>query len=108
VVLCTCSNVRNGHACWVFSASTKSEFRDGHTVIMTMDTWFAKEGGEVLSRRYRITHSSMVLDFDISIRVENQLIEGELVPRTVDYDYLAELATEGDVATFVRACPASV
>jgi len=80
------SDVRNGHACWVFSASAKPEFRDGRTVIKTMDTWFAQEGGEVLSRRYRIAHSSMVLDFDISIRVENQLIEGELVPRTVDYD----------------------
>jgi len=80
------SDVRNGHACWVFSASAKPEFRDGRTVIKTMDTWFAQEGGEVLSHRDRIAHSCIVLDFDISIRVENQLIDGELLPRTVDYD----------------------
>jgi len=55
-------------------------------VIKTMDTWFDHNSGEVIARRYRIAHSSMVLDFDISIRVENQLVEGELVPHTVDYD----------------------
>ncbi len=77
---------RNGHQCWVFSADAKPEFRDGRTVIKTMDTWFDSSTNNVISRRYRIAHSSVILDFDIRIRVENQIIDGALVPTQVDYD----------------------
>jgi len=80
------SDRRNGHECWVFSADAKPEYRDGRTVIKTMDTWFDHVTSEVIARRYRIAHSSVILDFDIKIRVENQTIGGALVPRTVDYD----------------------
>ena len=77
---------RNGHQCWVFSASAKPEFRDGRTVIKTMDTWFDHVTNNVIARQYRIAHASMILDFDIRIRVENTMIDGTLVPTLVDYD----------------------
>jgi hypothetical protein len=80
------SDIRNGHACWVFSADAKPEHRDGKTVIKTMDTWFDQESGEVIARQYRIANSSLVLDFDITIKVENRHINGALVPVRVDYD----------------------
>lgn len=77
---------RNGHQCWVFSAEAKPEFRDGRAVIKTMDTWFDHVSNNVIARQYRIAHSSVILDFDIKIRVENAIIEGALVPTLVDYD----------------------
>lgn len=77
---------RNGHQCWVFSAEAKPEFRDGRTVIKKMDTWFDHVNNNVIARTYRIAHSSVILDFDISIRVENAMIDGALVPTLVDYD----------------------
>ncbi len=77
---------RNGHQCWVFSASAKPEFRDGRTVIKTMDTWFDHVTNNVIARQYRVAHSSMILDFDIKIRVENAIVDGALVPTLVDYD----------------------
>lgn len=40
----------------------------------------------VIARTYRIAHSSVILDFDITIRVENTIIDDALVPTLVDYD----------------------
>lgn len=80
------SDTRNGHLCWVFSADAKPEHRDGKTVIKTMDTWFDQETNEVIARQYRIANSSLILDFDITIKVENESIDGVLVPTRVDYD----------------------
>ena len=80
------SDERDGLACWVFSAEAKPEHRDGRTVIKTMDTWFDQRSGSVLARNYRIASSSIILDFDISIRVRNTLVNGALVPVRVDYE----------------------
>ena len=80
------ADTRDGMDCWVFSAEAKPEYRDGHTVIKTMDTWFDRDGGAVLARNYRIAHSSVFLDFDITIRVRNTLLGEVLVPVQVDYD----------------------
>lgn len=40
----------------------------------------------VIAREYRIAHASLVLDFDIAIQVDNQVVEGELVPTYIGYD----------------------
>jgi hypothetical protein len=80
------SDERSGRDCWVFSAEARPEYRDGRTVIKTMDTWFDKTGGEVIARQYRIVNSSLFLDFDITIRVQNKVLDGALLPVRVDYD----------------------
>lgn len=77
---------RGGRPCWVFSAAAKPEHRDGKTVIKTMDTWFDKETSDVLARTYRIAHSALFLDFDITISVRNIRIGDALVPVRVQYD----------------------
>ena len=79
------ANVRDGVDCWVFS----SEVREGHegkAVIQEMHTWFAQDGGQVLAREYHILHGSLILDFDIRIKVRNTLVNGSLVPLRIDYD----------------------
>ncbi|HRD53092.1 MAG TPA: hypothetical protein PKY96_10650 [Flavobacteriales bacterium] len=80
------SDSRGNRPCWVFSAAAKPEHRDGRTVIKTMDTWFDQETGDVLARSYRIAHSAIFLDFDISISVRNIRIGDALVPVRVSYD----------------------
>lgn len=77
---------RNGHRCWLFSATAKADARPSATVIKVMHTWFDQGTMEVIAREYRIAHESLLLDFDIRIRVENAVVEGELVPTYVDYD----------------------
>jgi hypothetical protein len=82
---------RSGHSCWVFSAVSKDTV-DGDpadaddTVIKRMFTWFDQSGMQVVAREYRIAHASLILDFDISIAVDNTLVNGELVPVKVTYD----------------------
>jgi hypothetical protein len=82
---------RSGHSCWVFSAVSKDTV-DGDpadaddTVIKRMFTWFDQSGMQVVAREYRIAHASLILDFDISIAVDNTLVNGQLVPVKVTYD----------------------
>jgi hypothetical protein len=80
------SDTRNGHECWVFSSDAKPDADEDDTVIKRMDTWFDKESAQVIAREYRIAHASLFLDFDISIRVDNTVVSGALVPTFVDYD----------------------
>ncbi len=80
------SEFHGGRACWLFTATAKPDFRDGRTVIKDMCTWFDQESGHVLARHYRIAGSSLILDFDIGIKVENRRIGDVLVPISVDYD----------------------
>ncbi len=80
------SELRNGHDCWVFSSDVKPDAGENNTVIKRMDTWFDKESGQVIAREYRIARASLILDFDITIRVDNTVISGVLVPTFVDYD----------------------
>lgn len=82
---------RNGHVCWLFSAVAKDSLDgkragDDATVIKTMHTWFDQSTMQVIAREYRIAHASMVLDFDISIQVENTVLAGELLPTFIRYD----------------------
>jgi hypothetical protein len=42
--------------------------------------------GAVMARNYRIASSSVILDFDITIKVRNTLVGDVLVPVRVDYD----------------------
>ena len=79
---------RNGRGCWVFSADAKKDSDEDDTVIKTMDTWFDQATGQVIAREYRIAHSSIILDFDIAIIVDNAVIDGTLVPTRVYYDGL--------------------
>lgn len=82
---------RSGYSCWVFSAVAKDTV-DGDpadeddTVIKRMFTWFDQSSMQVIAREYRIAHASLILDFDISITVDNTLVSGDLVPVKVTYD----------------------
>jgi len=85
------SDYRDGRSCWVFTALAKDSVNgkgadEDDTVIKRMVTWFDDQNMNVLAREYRIAHRSILLDFDISIRVENTVVNGELVPVQVRYE----------------------
>ena len=85
------SDFRDGRPCWLFTALAKDtvdgdEADEDDTVIKRMLTWFDQAGMNVLAREYRIRHASMLLDFDISIRVANTMVGGDLVPLEVHYE----------------------
>lgn len=82
---------RNGHACWEFTALAKDSIngrraKEGATVIKSMRTWFDQASMQVVAREYRIAHSSLLMDFDISIQVDNAVVGAELVPTFIRYD----------------------
>lgn len=77
---------RRGRGCWVFSADAKKDSPVNKTVIKSMDTWFDKNTWQVRARHYHIKHSTLLLDFDITIKVENSSINGSTVPNTINYD----------------------
>lgn len=85
------TSFRNGHTCWEFSALAKDSLdgkrvKDSATVIKDMRTWFDQRTMNVIAREYRIAHASLVLDFDISIRVDNVMEGGKVVPIYILYD----------------------
>jgi len=82
---------RNGYPCWEFTAMAKDSVEGkrasaGATVIKSMRTWFDQRTMQVIAREYRIAHASVLLDFDIRIRVDNTVVGGALVPVLVHYD----------------------
>ncbi len=85
------SSFRGGRPCWLFSAVARDSVNgkpadEDDTVIKQMRTWFDQSTMNVMARDYRIAHASILLDFDISIQVENTFGPGDLVPTQVHYD----------------------
>jgi len=68
-----------------FSQYVKKGEED-EVVIRDMTSYFHKDTRDVIAREYRLAHNTIFFDFDISIKVENRLVEGEIVPVKIDYD----------------------
>lgn len=68
-----------------FSQFVKEGMED-EVVIRDMTSYFHQDTREVIAREYRLAHNTIFFDFDISIKVENQLIEGKIVPVRIEYD----------------------
>ena len=68
-----------------FSQYVKKGMEDD-VVIRDMTSYFHKDTREVIAREYRLAYNTIFFDFDISIKVENQVVEGEIVPKRIDYD----------------------
>lgn len=70
--------------CVVFSFYTKEGFED-KTVIRDMTSYFHRDTHEVIAREYRLVHKTILFDFDIAIKVENEIQEGWLLPKKINY-----------------------
>lgn len=71
--------------CLVFTAEALPEFRKGKTVIKSLTTYFNQETFEVMQREVFLSYSSLPIDFDIYIKVENQLVKDVLLPENIYY-----------------------
>jgi len=72
--------------CHVFLVESKAGFRAGKTVIKRMKTYFDKESRQVLSREYRLSNDNIFFEFDIWMKVENEVQDGLLLPQRIQYD----------------------
>ena len=72
--------------CWVFTAKQKEDVKDGKTVIKDLTSWFDQETMNVMMREYTIRYNSIIMDFDITIKVTNTYVDGHLVPERIIYD----------------------
>lgn len=75
---------KNSIPCIVFSCYAKEEVAD-KTVIRDMTTYFDRDTHEVISRKYRLAHNTILFDFDITMEVENMRVNGHLVPEHIKY-----------------------
>ena len=71
--------------CIAFSSFVK-EGEEDEVVIRDMTSYFHRDTHEVIAREYRLAHKTILFDFDISIMVENMLVDGWLMPKSVSYD----------------------
>jgi hypothetical protein len=76
---------RNGKSCIAFSCIAKPG-SEKHTVIQDLTSYFDPETNDVLAREYRLAHRTILFDFDIQMKVENEQQNGWLLPVKVWYD----------------------
>jgi hypothetical protein len=76
----------NGSYCYVFSCLAKEKYREDKTVIKYLITYFDAETMLVLKREYKMKYSSLLFQFDVDIKVENQLKNEVIIPKSIIYD----------------------
>ena len=72
--------------CYVFQVDAKPEFSKNKTVIKKMVSYFEKESLNVISREYSLSNNTLLFEFDIWMKVQNDLRNGVLLPRRIQYD----------------------
>lgn len=75
-----------GRSCYVFEIKEKEGNKPNDTVIKSMITYFDQESMNVVMREYVLTNDIFLFEFDIKIKVMNQLINKVPVPKRMEYD----------------------
>lgn len=75
-----------GRSCYVFEIKEKEDNKPNDTVIKSMITYFDQESMNVVMREYVLTNDIFLFEFDIKIKVLNQLINNIPVPKRMEYD----------------------
>lgn len=70
--------------CIAFSCFVKKG-EEGEVVIQDLTSYFHRDTHEVIARDYYLAHSMLLFDFDIRMKVENQIIDSQIVPMKVWY-----------------------
>ena len=72
--------------CYVFHVEAKQGMSKNKTVIKRMISYFDKETMKVMNREYVLKNNTFLFDFDIWMKVDNEMRNGELVPMHIQYD----------------------
>lgn len=78
--------IYEGRECYVFEVTEKPGNRNNDTVIKSMISYFDKETMNVVMREYVLQNDVFVFNFDINIKVLNQIVNGVVVPKKMVYD----------------------
>ena len=80
---------KNSFDCYVFTVELKDEFRhkkEGKTVIKFLETYFDRKTFQVIARKYSLSHSTPIYDFDVSMNVQLGKHKGQYIPELIEYD----------------------
>jgi hypothetical protein len=59
---------------------------EDETVIHDLTSYFHPDTYEVLRRDYRLAYNTVLFNFDITMKVENEQKDGHLLPTKISYD----------------------
>ncbi len=90
--------------CIAFACYAKKGMED-ETVIRDMTSYFHQDSREVIAREYRLAHNTILFDFDISMRVVNELQEGWLLPKHITYNGFWDIPfKKPEIISFQLSC----
>ena len=78
-------NWKDSIPCVAFSCYVK-EGQEEEVVIRDMTSYFHRDTHDVIAREYRLAHKTIFFDFDISMKVENKIENGWLLPEKISYN----------------------
>jgi len=85
----------NGESCYIFSIKAKPELAPedvNNIVIDSMITWFSTRTMEVMARNYGLSYNTPVYDFDVQMEVQMTRFQSYLVPLTLRYKGVWDVA----------------
>ena len=71
--------------CIAFNCKAKPDAGENQTVIKEITSYFNKKTGQVMARDYTLSNHTLLFMFDIKMHVENELLDGVLVPTHITY-----------------------
>ncbi len=77
-------NWKDSIPCIAFSCYVKEGLEE-EVVIRDMTSYFHRDTHDVIAREYRLAHKTLFFDFDISMKVENKIENGWLLPEKISY-----------------------
>ena len=84
----------DGEDCYLFQALPKKEYM-GKVVYNELSTWFRKSDYAILARNYSLSYHNVLFDFDVTMKVRLQNVNGKLLPSTILYNGNWHVVTKG-------------
>lgn len=95
---------RDSVECIAFSCFVKPGM-ESDAVIQDLTSYFDIDTKEVIAREYRLAHSTLLFDFDISMKIDNRQQDGWLLPEKVWYSgYWNAILMKKEIITFELQC----
>jgi hypothetical protein len=95
---------RDSVECIAFSCFVKPGM-ESDAVIQDLTSYFDIDTKEVIAREYRLAHSTLLFDFDISMKIDNRQQDGWLLPEKVWYSgYWNAILMKREIITFELQC----
>ncbi len=76
-------------SCYVFTITPRANLSGSEKskiVISEMTTWFGAENMDIIGRNYSLSYNAGVYDFDVTMEVQLEKVEGLLVPKVLRYN----------------------